>query len=687
MEAKLQPTIRARSQALQQIYNKLHQNQQALGVTVAAYKRLAETPLFDPIFYTSLYDDVEKSGLDPLVHYVLFGATEARQPHPLFDCSYYLHQLSDGKKNIRNALLHYLKVGHAIGKSPNPLFDNEFYEQYDVPPELAPLEHYLLYAIEKQLNPHPLFNTMFYVSGCYDVNFTNINPLAHFCLLGSHEGRLPHLLFHSAHYLYQLGISQLDQARLMDGDRDELLQCLYTKSLELQQNNPRFTNPLFHYLKFGIAELRDPHPLFSTSYYLQNNPDVVANGINPLIHYVQSGQAEHRNPHRLFDTKYYLSQLSSSDKAAEANSSPLMHFLKPNKEDHVSPHPYFDIEFYRSRNPDISLHKLNPLDHYIRVSRYGARLLPNKWFDGNFYSSYYADVNPSGVSPLEHYLIFGKPQGRACNFFSWSVKHGLQNDFNDRPIDLGDIRFSITDKEPETTIVLFGFAEPENLQHCLYAVAKQTSGKSVEIIAQSCSAHELGLFAKFPILTLSNSDRNSESAFCNLAATKARAPLLLFLNKNARPISDWYDKLFAAIRNGTQNNIVGSSLLTPLGRIRNLGCNISKDGNIDHILSYYDGLTPEFEKLSTVEFCEKHALILRKETFEQLSGFDVSIGSRIFEDADFANRAAQISVSSLCESGSRVVLLNQFGAEGDERWPLDSDDLTGRKHFLERWSS
>ena len=55
-------------------------------------------------------------------------------------------------------------------------------------------------------------------------------------------------------------------------------------------------DPLTHFLRFGIAEGRDPGPLFDAKWYLANNPDVAAAGITPLVHYFQIGAAEGRDP-------------------------------------------------------------------------------------------------------------------------------------------------------------------------------------------------------------------------------------------------------------------------------------------------------------------------------------------------------------------------------------------------------
>ncbi len=49
-------------------------------------------------------------------------------------------------------------------------------------------------------------------------------------------------------------------------------------------------DPLRHYVLAGAAQGLDPGPLFSTSFYMERNPDV-AGGENALLHYVRHGQA------------------------------------------------------------------------------------------------------------------------------------------------------------------------------------------------------------------------------------------------------------------------------------------------------------------------------------------------------------------------------------------------------------
>jgi GT2 family glycosyltransferase/glycosyltransferase involved in cell wall biosynthesis len=54
-------------------------------------------------------------------------------------------------------------------------------------------------------------------------------------------------------------------------------------------------DPVFHYVKFGSKENRNPSRDFHTKWYLQNYPDVAKSGINPLEHYILHGRDEFRS--------------------------------------------------------------------------------------------------------------------------------------------------------------------------------------------------------------------------------------------------------------------------------------------------------------------------------------------------------------------------------------------------------
>jgi GT2 family glycosyltransferase len=82
---------------------------------------------FDATYYLERYPDVERSGLDPLAHFLWCGAREGRQPHPWFDIRYYATSNPDVVGAGANPLVHFLRYGWKEGRRPNPLFDVSVY--------------------------------------------------------------------------------------------------------------------------------------------------------------------------------------------------------------------------------------------------------------------------------------------------------------------------------------------------------------------------------------------------------------------------------------------------------------------------------------------------------------------------------------------------------------------------------
>jgi hypothetical protein len=57
-----------------------------------------------------------------------------------------------------------------------------------------------------------------------------------------------------------------------------------------------------HFNTFGWKEGRNPNETFDVNFYLISNPDVLAAGVNPLTHFIQFGAAEGRSPSEGFVT-------------------------------------------------------------------------------------------------------------------------------------------------------------------------------------------------------------------------------------------------------------------------------------------------------------------------------------------------------------------------------------------------
>jgi 2-polyprenyl-3-methyl-5-hydroxy-6-metoxy-1,4-benzoquinol methylase/predicted nucleic acid-binding Zn-ribbon protein len=87
--------------------------------------------LFDRKWYLTQHPDVANQQVEPITHYVLFGAAEGRDPSPLFDTSWYLARYPDVGRAGMNPLVHYVLRGAIEGRRPHPRFESSMEQGAD----------------------------------------------------------------------------------------------------------------------------------------------------------------------------------------------------------------------------------------------------------------------------------------------------------------------------------------------------------------------------------------------------------------------------------------------------------------------------------------------------------------------------------------------------------------------------
>lgn len=85
-----------------------------------AYKLIRKSGKFDVDFYLTSYADVRRSDVNPIKHYVWFGANEGRDPSKFFSSRHYQEKYLDVRQIDINPFYHYLKFGQIEGRSTSP---------------------------------------------------------------------------------------------------------------------------------------------------------------------------------------------------------------------------------------------------------------------------------------------------------------------------------------------------------------------------------------------------------------------------------------------------------------------------------------------------------------------------------------------------------------------------------------
>ena len=74
-------------------------------------KIIEKSGLFDNVYYFFTYPDVRRSDINPIKHFIEFGAKEGRNPSKEFDTIFYLKMYNDVNVNKINPLVHYIIFG------------------------------------------------------------------------------------------------------------------------------------------------------------------------------------------------------------------------------------------------------------------------------------------------------------------------------------------------------------------------------------------------------------------------------------------------------------------------------------------------------------------------------------------------------------------------------------------------
>lgn len=77
---------------------------------------ISQSEYFDAEWYLRNNLDVAYSSINPIEHFLLFGASEGREPSPKFSCKSYRDENPDVAQSNVNPLLHYLKYGIKEGR-------------------------------------------------------------------------------------------------------------------------------------------------------------------------------------------------------------------------------------------------------------------------------------------------------------------------------------------------------------------------------------------------------------------------------------------------------------------------------------------------------------------------------------------------------------------------------------------
>ena len=125
----------------------------------------------------------------------------------------------------------------------------------------------------------------------------------------------------------------------------------------------------------------------------------------------------------------------------------------------------------------------------------------------------------------------------------------------------------------------------------------------------------------------------------NFAAERARGSCIVLLNDDCVVSPGWLESLVETAQRHVRCVAVGSTFLHPDGTLQEAGAVVWSDGSTAAIGDGIEAGDMRFER--RCDYCSGGSLLIRKDVWDQLGGFDPAYYPAYFEDVDFCFRAAE----------------------------------------------
>ncbi len=174
---------------------------------------------------------------------------------------------------------------------------------------------------------------------------------------------------------------------------------------------------------------------------------------------------------------------------------------------------------------------------------------------------------------------------------------------------------------------------------------------------------------------------------CNKAAGVARGAYLYFLNNDTQVLPGWLDPMLSLLRSRPDAGAIGAKLLYPDGRLQEAGGIIWRDASGWNFGRHEDPGLPVYNYVREVDYCSGAALLVGRDVFLGLGGFDERYVPAYFEDSDLSFRLRRIGLKTLYQPASAVVHFEGVSHGRDVAVGIKSYQVANRRRFIDTWGS
>jgi GT2 family glycosyltransferase/glycosyltransferase involved in cell wall biosynthesis len=242
--------------------------------------------------------------------------------------------------------------------------------------------------------------------------------------------------------------------------------------------------------------------------------------------------------------------------------------------------------------------------------------------------------------------------------------------------------------EPLVSIVIPVFNQFGHTYSCLASILANTRSTQYEVIiaddASQDETKDLALYAS-NVLHVRNPENLGFLRNCNHAAASARGKYIVFLNNDTNVQNNWLKHLTDLMEDDPTIGMTGSKLVYPDGRLQEAGGIIWNDANGQNYGRLDDPWKPEYNYVKDVDYISGASIMIRKELWDRVGGFDERFAPAYYEDTDLAFTVRKLGYRVVFQPQSVVVHFEGISHGTDLGSGIKSYQIRNKELFLEKW--
>lgn len=224
--------------------------------------------------------------------------------------------------------------------------------------------------------------------------------------------------------------------------------------------------------------------------------------------------------------------------------------------------------------------------------------------------------------------------------------------------------------------------------YCLRSIKRYSKNISYEIIIADDKStdltSELGRITD-GIIIIRNRENKKFLLNCNEAAKVAKGKYICFLNNDIQVQKNWLLELIKTIESDEKIGMVGSKMIYPDGRLLEAGGIVWRDASVTQFGNGYNPHCKQFNTLREVDYISGASIIVRRELWNQIGGFDVRYQPAYYEDVDLAFTIKKMGYKVLYQPKSVVIHFEGCSISQSNNQKVNIRN--NKEKFYEKWKN